>query len=92
MGLTYWLPLVQLVRWDMSYDLGWCSIHFSGEKLKATAHVSANELYTQAYITRKYLSIKFPSEKSIKYVTVKSFLVNREKYKRIQLYYKIVYH
>jgi hypothetical protein len=36
---------VQLVRWDMSYDLGWCSIHFSGEKLKATAHVSANELY-----------------------------------------------
>jgi hypothetical protein len=29
----------------MSYDLGWCSIHFSGEKLKATAHVSANELY-----------------------------------------------
>jgi hypothetical protein len=36
---------VQLVRWDMSYDLGWCSTHFSGEKLKATAHVSANELY-----------------------------------------------
>jgi hypothetical protein len=36
---------VQLVRWDMSYDLGWCSTHFSGENLKATAHVSANELY-----------------------------------------------
>jgi hypothetical protein len=36
--------LVQLVRWDMSYDLGWCSTHFSGEKLKVTAHVSANEL------------------------------------------------
>jgi hypothetical protein len=25
----------------MSYYLGWCSTHFSGEKLKATAHVSA---------------------------------------------------
>jgi hypothetical protein len=36
---------VQLVRWDMSYDLGWCSTHFSGEKLKATGHVSVNELY-----------------------------------------------
>jgi hypothetical protein len=23
-----------------SYDLGWCSTHFSGEKLKATAHLS----------------------------------------------------
>jgi hypothetical protein len=31
----------------MSYDLGWCSTHFSGEKLKATAHESANELYTK---------------------------------------------
>jgi hypothetical protein len=38
---------VQLVRWDMSYDLGWCSTHFSGENLKATAHVSANELYIE---------------------------------------------
>jgi hypothetical protein len=28
----------------MSYDLGWCSTNFRGEKLKATAHVSANEL------------------------------------------------
>jgi hypothetical protein len=40
---------VQLVRWDMSYALGWCSTHFSGEKLKATAHVSANELYQSTY-------------------------------------------
>jgi hypothetical protein len=35
----------------MSYDLGWCSTHLSGEKLKATAHVSANELY----FSRRYL-------------------------------------
>jgi hypothetical protein len=44
MNLRVLAPRTQLVRWDMSYDLGWCSTHFSGEKLKVTAHVSANEL------------------------------------------------
>jgi hypothetical protein len=42
----------------MSYDLGWCSTHFSGEKLKATAHVSANELYTLRKSIDGALSVK----------------------------------
>jgi hypothetical protein len=40
-----WCPVAYIIRWDMSCDLELCSTHFSGEKLKATAHVSPNKLF-----------------------------------------------
>jgi hypothetical protein len=44
---------VQLVWWDMSYDLGWCSIHFSGETQGHSSCLSERAVYNPSFLRRR---------------------------------------